>query len=119
MKIDFKAVQNEYLYDVEFDEDIIAQSIAKQYHILPSEQPELSYRDWGLMVSGLMPDTPLGAIVSIRGEKDRERIKDFTPGQQNVRADWAVFKASKRLNSTGNIKIQMRDLEKMIAGIFG
>ena len=70
------------------------------------------------MVSGLMPDTPLGAIISIRGEKNRDRIKDFTPGQHKIRAEWGRFLASK---NTKNIDIdqQMMQLEQMISGLFG
>ena len=67
-------------YDLEYDRTLIEQSIAKQYRVLPSEQGDLHYSDWLKMVSGLMDDTPLGRIVMIRSENDKERIKNFFAG---------------------------------------
>lgn len=70
------------------------------------------------MVSGLMEDTPLGRIVSIRCEKDRDIIKRFTKEQKQIQTEWALFKASKDGNQK-EINTQFIDLEKMIAGLFG
>ena len=58
--------RTETWYDLEYDKDLIAQSVAKQYGKLPSEQDEMHYSEWILLVGGLMEDTPLGQTVLIR-----------------------------------------------------
>ena len=40
-----------------------------------------------------MGDTPLGAIIQIRGEKDHEVIKNFTPEQKKIHNEWAKKQA--------------------------
>ena len=78
---------------------LIEQSIAKQYRVLPSEQGDLRYSDWIKMVSGLMDDTPLGRIVMIRSETDKERIKIFLrssaesnpTGKGSVRSGFSIL----------------------------
>lgn len=107
------------------DAVLIEQSIAKQYHILPSEQPELSYSDWAKLVSGLMDDTPLGRIVSIRSETKKEILKSFTQEQNEIRREWRQFVAMKQQMTVYTqqeekaIEAQMQALEKMLASAFG
>ena len=40
------------------------------------------------MMSGLGPDTPLGRIVSIRAEDDKEVLKGFTKDQHRIRNEY-------------------------------
>ena len=79
-----------------YDRILIEQSIAKQYGVLPSQQEELSYSDWYKMVGGLMEDTPLGQVVGVRSEKDKERLKHFSPAQRRIRAEWTHFIGRKK-----------------------
>ena len=110
----------ETCYDLEFDHVLIEQSIAKQYGVLPSEQGALKYSDWAKMVSGLMDDTPLGRVVAVRSEKDREMIRHMNKWQKQIRADWTAFRASSRPQvDVTEAKKQMAALEKMLAGLFG
>lgn len=101
-------------YDLEFDKDLIAQSVAKQYGILPSAQDEMHYSEWVLLVSGLMEDTPLGQIVLIRKENDKERLKHFTQHEHRIRNEWRSFIANQKLS--GNK--QPEDFAKMFEDIF-
>lgn len=107
-------------YDPEFDRVLIEQSIAKQYGILPSQQEDLSYSDWYKMVGGLMPDTPLGQVVAIRSEQDRDRLKHFSPAQRRERAEWAAFAAHKKRTpqETENQKQQLASLQAAFASMF-
>lgn len=57
------------------------------------------------LISGLKDDTPLGLIVSIRAEKDREKLKHFNKSQKKIQSDWRA-KVDKRVIS------QMTDEEK-------
>ena len=104
---------------MDFDAVLIEQSIAKQYHILPSEQGNLSYSDWSKLVSGLMHDTPLGQVVAIRSEDDKDVLKKMTPEQRAVRSEWFAFRASHVQYSSEDMRRQSEQLEKMIASLFG
>ena len=45
----------------------------------------MTWSEFATLLSGLMPDTPLGQIISIRAEKDKEIIKRFT---KRIQSDW-------------------------------
>lgn len=98
---------------------MIEQSIAKQYHILPSEQQELSYSDWSKLVSGLMNDTPLGKVIEIRSEDDAEVIKNMNSDQLAIRNEWQDFCNSKITYSEADMLKQAEKLEKIMASLFG
>lgn len=98
---------------------LIEQSIAKQYHILPSQQGELSYCDWAKLVSGLMNDTPLGKVVELRAETDKEILKNMTAEQRAERQKWFDFCNSAQRISEEDMRKQQEALEKMIAAMFG
>lgn len=49
----------------------------------------MSWDEFATLLAGLNGDTPLGHIVSIRSEKDPERIKSFTNAEKKIRNDWA------------------------------
>ena len=86
-KNDFKNQSNsENWYDLEEDWELIASSLKTQYGY--SIRKEIDNMDWAELssdISGLMGDTPLGNIVQIRSEDDRERLKNFTQDQKNIR----------------------------------
>lgn len=124
LKLDFRKQkqQTDFWYDVEKDAVLIEQSIAKQYGIIPSNQQELKYSDWAKLVSGLMEDTPLGRIVSIRSETDREAIRNFTSEQKKIYNDWQHFRSKKIMNDPEfykNYESQMIALERSFAAAFG
>lgn len=39
-------------------------------------------------LSGIMPDTPLGNIVQIRAEENKDILKNFSPEQKRIRMEW-------------------------------
>lgn len=47
------------------------------------------------ILSGLGPDSPLGRLVSLRLEKDPERLKRYTPQMRQERAEWKMFWAGR------------------------
>ena len=108
------------LYDPDFDAVLIEQSIATQYGILPNDQAELPYEEWSKLVSGLMDNTPLGKIVSIRGETDPKIVAQMNPWQRQIRASWQSFLASKaKEKPRQQLMQQMNELERMLAQAFG
>ena len=105
---------------MDFDAVLIEQSIATQYGILPKDQPDLPYSDWSKLVSGLMDNTPLGRVVSIRGESDPKIIAQMSPWQKKIRSEWQTFVASKAAKMPREeIMAQMTSLEQMLAKAFG
>ena len=86
-KNDFKNQSNsEAWYDFEEDWELIASSLKTQYgYSIRKEIETMSWAELSSDISGLMGDTPLGNIVQIRSEDDRERLKNFTQDQKNIR----------------------------------
>ena len=86
-KNDFKNQQNnEKWYDLEEDWELVASSLKTQYgYSIRKEIDSMNWAELSSDISGLMGDTPLGNIVQIRSEDDRERLKNFTQDQKNIR----------------------------------
>ena len=96
-------------YDLIYDRDAVTQSVAKQYGILPSEQEDMHYCEWLLLVGGLMHDTPLGQLVSIRQEKDQDTIKRFGDYEKRIRREWNSFCLRKKYGA----EVQDSDKKKI------
>lgn len=120
-KADFKKqrIQSESWYDPEYDRKLVEQSIAKQYHILPSEQGELSYSDWALLVSGIMEDTPLGQVVLIRKENNREHIKKFSSYERKIYNEWRSFIAERKREDKDTSEKVILNFENTFRAMFG
>lgn len=48
----------------------------------------MSWSEFATLLSGLMPDTPLGQIISIRSETNKEMLKNFTKEQKKIQSEW-------------------------------
>ena len=48
----------------------------------------MSWSEFCSLLSGIMPKTPLGQIVSIRAEEDKDILKNFTEDQHKIRNEW-------------------------------
>lgn len=96
---DFKAVKKnnkDYWYDLYEDWELIEASFAKQYGIRLRTENDMSWPEFCSLLSGIMPETPLGQIVSIRSEKDAKAIKNFSKEQRKIRNDW-ILKRNREL----------------------
>lgn len=71
------------------------------------------------LLSGLMPDTPLGQIVTIRSEKDKKVIKAFTPDQRQIHKEWRKRLAKKKLENPAQLDKDMEAITKAFAVMFG
>src|SRR5690606_235045 len=79
----------------------------------------MTWEEFSSLLAGLLPETPLGYIVQIRSENDREKLKNFTPEQRRIRSAW-------RTRNMRNIELDpveaakaIEQLEKMIASAIG
>lgn len=112
---------SENYYDIHFDAELIEQSIAKQYGILPSRQGELIWSDWCKLVSGLMEDTPLGRVVALRMENDPEVLKNLSASQRRIRSEWKAFCLSKATSDPkheATIRAEMVQLQAALKAAF-
>ena len=53
----------------------------------------MSWREFSYLMEGLSGETPLGQIISIRAEKDPEKLKQFTPEQRRIRNKYLAKQA--------------------------
>ena len=56
----------------------------------------MKWREFTAFVSGFDSKTPLGRIIAIRAEDNRETLKQFTPAQRKIRNDWRTRKAKEK-----------------------
>lgn len=55
----------------------------------------MSWSEFASLLSGIMHDTPLGQIVTIRSEKDPKIIKKFTKEQREIRNKYLRYRNQK------------------------
>ncbi len=80
-------------YDLYEDWDLIDASFAKQYGIRLRREDDMSWGEFSTLLAGIMPETPLGQIVSIRSETDKGMLKNFTSDQHRIRNEWRSRRA--------------------------
>lgn len=107
------------MYD---DWDLIEASFATQYpQVDLYAEEDMDYKRFCTLLSGIMPETPLGQIVSIRSETNKEIIKAFTPEQKRIRNEWLSKEAERASASmTEEEKVaQLKELQNIFAKAFG
>lgn len=106
-------------YDLFEDWELIEASFLTQYGIRLRLVDDMSWNEFCTLLSGIMTKTPLGQIVSIRAEEDKDILNNFTEEQHKIRNEW---------RNRNNITIEMTDEEKaqkvkefeqMMASMFG
>lgn len=83
-----KQVCNEKWYDLYEDWGLIEASFTSQYGIRLRSETDMSWNEFCTLLAGIMPETPLGQIVSIRAENDKDVLKNFTKEQHKIRNEW-------------------------------
>jgi len=48
----------------------------------------MSWGEFCTLLAGIMHDTPLGQVISIRSENDKDVLKNFTKEQHKIRNEW-------------------------------
>ena len=85
-------IQSETWYDLFEDWNLIEASFAQQYGIRLRREA-MCWSEFCTLLSGIGHETPLGTIISIRSEKDAEKLKNFTPEQNRIRREYLNRKA--------------------------
>lgn len=80
------------------DWPLIESSFAQQYGIRLEREYDMSWIEFGNLLNGLLGESPLGHIVSIRAEDDPERLKGFNKDQMKIRSEWRSKVDKKRIS---------------------
>ena len=78
---------------------------------------EKNMNEFRSLLAGLSPDTPLGRMVAIRSESDKEVIKRFTSDQKRIYNEWRDRKAESMTKEA--YEKAMDKLEQFMADCFG
>ena len=106
-------------YDIYDDWDLIEASVAQQYGIrLRSEINTISWSEVRMLISGLLADTPLGRVIQIRSENNKDQLKSFTPEMHKIRNDWRNRLAKDRLKDEDALNRTFDNMEKMLKILF-
>ena len=81
--------------------------------IRTKEFESVSWDEFKSLLSGIDPETPLGRIVAIRSETDRNVIKNFNKDQKRIYNEWRNRKAESMVPAT--YEREMAALEQMFA----
>lgn len=106
-------------YDFYEDWDLIESSIAQQYGIrLRNEINTISWTEVKVLISGLLSDTPLGKVIQIRSENNKENLKQFTPEMHKIRNAWRNKQAKDKLKDEDALNRTFDNMEKMLKVLF-
>ena len=106
-------------YDFYDDWDLIESSIAQQYGIrLRNEINTISWSEVKMLISGLLPDTPLGRVIQIRSENNKDILKTYTPEMHKIRNDWRNRLAKDKLKDEDALNRTFENMEKMLEVLF-
>lgn len=106
------------------DWDLIESSFATQYNIRLRNENDMTWGEFKTLLAGIMPKTPLGQIVQIRSEEDKDVLKSFTPEQHKIRNDWRMKLMERQYQEYENISEeeklkQIKIVQDMFAKAFG
>lgn len=79
----------------------------------------MTWDEFCTLLSGIMPETPLGQIVNIRSENDPERLKSFTPEQKRIRNDWRSRQAKQATFTEADAAAAVKQFQDLVASAFG
>ena len=77
-------------YDIFDDWPLIEASFSQQYGIRIRQENDMTWEEFCNHINGLLAESPLGQIVSIRAENDPERLKGFNADQKRIRSEWRM-----------------------------
>lgn len=107
-------------YDLIEDFSLIVSSFQTQYGIrLSKDLAGMKWDEFADLISGLGPGTPLGRMVAIRSEDDKEVLKHFTKEQKRIRSEWKSrqAKAVSKEQAAAYLESIKQALIKMAGGV--
>lgn len=72
----------------------------------------MDWKEFTTLLSGIMPETPLGKIISIRSESDSDILERFTPEQHRIRNEWNERQLQRKIESMSKEEV-MKQVQAM------
>lgn len=79
----------------------------------------MSWGEFSTLLAGIMPETPLGQIVSIRSEDDKEILKHFTADQHRIRNEWRNKQAREMMSDPETAAKMVKAFQEACRQAFG
>ena len=99
---------------------MIVASFQSQYGIRLSEQLHtMKWDEFHDLLVGIGPDTPLGRMVSIRAEDDKDVLKHFSKQQNMIRNEWRSRPRKVSNEDMGQVLEQLKNAFISMAGGIG
>lgn len=119
-RLDFakKQAYKEDWYDLYEDWGLIEASFTAQYGIRLRQEEDMSWSEFCTLLAGIMPDTPLGQVVSIRSENDKDALKNFTKEQHRIRNEWRRRRTKAVALNKDEVKKQLKMFQEAIKKAF-
>lgn len=109
----------ESYYDLIEDWELIESSFVMQYGIRLRQNDDMSWNEFCSLLTGIMYDTPLGRVVSIRAEKDQKVIKNFSEEEKRIRNEWMKRKNKKMMKNPEAYNAFWRDFQTAMKRLYG
>lgn len=101
------------------DWGLIEASFTAQYGIRLRNEDEMSWDEFSTLLAGIMPETPLGQIITVRSENDKETLKNFNSAQHKIRNDWKNKQNQKLLaTDKADAAVAMKEIQEMFKQAF-
>lgn len=76
----------------------------------------MDWKEFTTLLAGIMPDTPLGKIISIRSENDKDMLKNFTAEQNRIRNEWRDKQLQEAIQSMDKEEV-MKQVQTMFKSL--
>lgn len=119
-RLDFakRQVYKEDWYDLYEDWGLIEASFTSQYGIRLRSENDMSWSEFSTLLAGIMPETPLGQVVSIRCENDKEVLKNFTKEQHRIRNEWRNRRTKAIIMDKAEAEQQIKMFQEIMKSAF-
>lgn len=112
-------VEKEKWYDLFDDFGLIEASFVAQYGIR-LRQDDMCWNEFCTLLSGLSSETPLGTIVAIRSEENKDRLEQFSIEEHRIRNEYRNKNAKqeiKKQHTDEELKILAEQMKAMFMSI--
>lgn len=97
---------------------MIEASFATQYPQKDLYDDSMDWVEFTTLLNGITADTPLGKIIQIRAEDDREIINNFSKHEREIHDDWSRKQFEKKYKNKDKNEA-MNEIKQMFKGLFG
>lgn len=79
----------------------------------------MPWSEFSALLTGLNRETPLGQIISIRSEDDKDILKNFSAREKKVRNDWRSKEAKRLIKDNPDvIETQLSGLQSALKAAY-